>query len=356
LSPAPCLRGRHLARSASAPGLTLWLTLGAISTAHAGEPGQGQGQGQEDDRESPDTTQAGADDEGPRPWTDYAPAAADASQIRSPGPSSRLYLDAGLARSNDLSALPYMEGKGQNLRAALGASFRVRRFQFDFELPASQATTLDITHIPGGEPEVEDKHQTSYCIGDLRVGAQWSAAPFAGVPFLAGVGVRGRIPTHTVRFRFHLPDGSIGLYSFPYYFHVEPALLFGGALGPLSLVMNQGPLILIGPDAVFEQVRFVVPTIYFWDSHLAAVLALARWLALSVELNTIFQLSHVDGLDFMKLNGIRAWSVLPGLQVHLGDYRIDAIGRIGLSRGAELFGVIGYGGSNSVTLRVSRSF
>lgn len=293
---------------------------------------------------------------GPPAWTDYAPAAIDASQIRNVEPLTRVYLDAGFARSNDLSALPYMEGRGGNLRTTLGCSLKLGRFQLDVELPVLQATTLDVTRIPGGPPQMEDEHQTSLSIGDLRAGAQWTAAPFDGTPFLVGLGLRGRFPTHTVRFRFHLPDDSLGVYSFPYYFHIEPAVLMGGAIGPLSFVMNQGPLVLMGPDVNFEQVHFIVPTIYFWDSHYAAVIAPHPVIGISVELNTILQFGHVGGLDFMKLNHIQALSLIPGIQVHIGAYRIDAVGRIGLGRGAELFGVIGYGGTHSAALRVTRVF
>jgi hypothetical protein len=313
-----------------------------------------------DDADTAEGSQSGPPEsneaDGARAWTTYAPAGVDVSQIRNVEPLTRIYVDVGVARSNDLSALPYMEGRGRNLRAALGGSLRLGRFQLDIELPAFQATTLDVTRIPGGEPQIEDQHQTALSIGDLRLGAQWTVAPFDAAPFLLGLGLRGRFPTHTVQFKFHLPDDSLGVYSFPYYFHIEPTILMGGGVGPLSFVMNQGPLILMGPDVNFEQIHFVVPTITFWDSHYAAVVAPHRALAISVELNTILQFGHVGGLDFMTLNHVQAWSIIPGIQLHLGATRIDAVGRIGLSRGADLLGVIGYGGTDSVTLRVTRVF
>ena len=46
----------------------------------------------------------------------------------------------------------------------------------------------------------------------------------------------------------------------------------------------------------------------------------------------------------------------PALQAHVAEYRIDAIARIGLSRGQELYGVLEYVGTHSFTLRVSRYF
>ena len=38
------------------------------------------------------------------------------------------------------------------------------------------------------------------------------------------------------------------------------------------------------------------------------------------------------------------------------DFRVDAIARLGVTRGADLFGVIQYAGTSSYTLRVSRNF
>jgi hypothetical protein len=71
---------------------------------------------------------------------------------------------------------------------------------------------------------------------------------------------------------------------------------------------------------------------------------------------TDIQLNHVDGLDFQKLNDVRAVWIAPALQLHLADFRLDVIARFGLTRGADLFGVIEYAGSRSYTVRLSRNF
>jgi hypothetical protein len=316
-----------------------------------------------DDEDPSDTDRADAAGDQPAEldWTRYAPAAVDAPQLRNVEPVTRIYIDGGYAQSDDLSALPYIAGTGRNWRAAVGGSYRLGRFQLDVELPASQATTLDLTAIPGGAPVPEDARQTALSAGDARAGVQWTTplgAPRRGAraPLVWGLSLRGRFPTHTTTFQFHLMDGSLAAYSFPYYFHVEPALLFGGGFGRVSFVVNQGLLLLLGPDGDFQGLPIVVPTIAFWDAHGAVAVALARAVALSVEVNAVIQLNRVGGIEFAQINQTRAAFVSPGLQVHLGLWRADVIGRIGVTPDAELVGVLGYGGSKSVTLRMTRLF
>src|SRR4029078_4499057 len=90
------------------------------------------------------------------------------------------------------------------------------------------------------------------------------------------------------------------------------------------------------------------------DAHSGVGPAPWSFLGASVELATTFQLNHVAGVDFEKFNDIRAVWVAPALQFHVGAIRIDAIARLGLTRGQELFGVIEYVGTHSFTLRVTR--
>ena len=90
-----------------------------------------------------------------------------------------------------------------------------------------------------------------------------------GEAFIAGLALRGRLATHTTRFDFHLADGSLATFAVPYYFHIEPTLVVGGALGPFTYVMNQGAIALIGPDGNFDEQHITVPSIYFWDAHYA---------------------------------------------------------------------------------------
>ena len=94
----------------------------------------------------------------------------------------------------------------------------------------------------------------------------------------------------------------------------------------------------MGPSSTFP---IIVPNIYFWDAHYALAYRVARPLALSVEVNTTIQLNQLDTVMFPQLNHMRAVSVVPAVQVHLGRYRVDLIARIGLTPGRQPAGVSG---------------
>ena len=285
----------------------------------------------------------------------YYPPVVDGPALRLPESPTRLYVDSAYAISDDLTALPYIAGTGRNLRIAAGGVWRWRRFSFDAQLPM-HITRIHVTSVLNQPPLPEDEEQTKPSLGDLTLGATWTERFTDGEAVIGGVGVRGRIPTHTTRFSFHLNDGTIADFVIPYYFHVEPTLILGGAVGPFTYVMNQGAIVLWGPDANFDTEHITVPTIYLYDAHYAVGVAPWRFLGASVELATIFQLNHVPGVDFQKFNDIRAIWIAPALQVHVSNYRIDAIARIGASRGQELYGVLEYVGTHSFTLRVTRLF
>ncbi len=100
----------------------------------------------------------------------------------------------------------------------------------------------------------------------------------------------------------------------------------------------------------------VVPTIAFWDSHLAISYAPFDFIGASVELGSDVQINTVNDPQF-PINNLRSVWVAPALQIHLGDnYRVDLIARLGWTRGTEAFGVLDYTGTSSYTLRVGRSF
>jgi len=286
----------------------------------------------------------------------YFPAPVDGPSLRLPITPTRLYVDATYATSDDLSALPYIIGRGRNLRFAAGASFRWRQLAFTGELPFYQRTTLDLDEIMN-QPFTtypQDAHETAGSLGDLRLGVDWTT--HLSDVLVGGFGLRGRFPTHTTAFRFHLADGSLSTYVFPYFFHIEPTAILGGVFGRWTFALNQGALVFVGPDGDFGGFHFVEPTLVFWDAHYAATYAQLEWLGASVELATDVQLNHVDGLDFQQLNHLHSVWVAPALQFHVDSYRVDLVARLGLSRGADLFGVIEYAGSRSYALRVSRSF
>jgi hypothetical protein len=320
------------------------------------------------DPESPDdnTENVLSDaDAGATTWAEYAPAAMDAPQLRNLEPRTRLYADGTVAQTDDLSVLPHIGGRGRNLRLALGGSLKWRRFQFEVELPASQATTVDIFNSDfalddeQNQIPVADRHQIALSIGDLRLGAQWThPLSIDALPLAAGFGIRLRVPTHTTRFQFYnANDQSTLIYALPYYFHIEPTVMVGGGLGPISFVMNQGAIVLLGPDGNIGDLPIVIPPLYFWDAHYAVACRIVRALAVSVEVNTTMQLNHVEGLDFQKVNNVFAVVLSPGLQVHLGStLRLDVAARFGMTQGAELLGVIAFAGTRSGMLRATWVF
>lgn len=269
---------------------------------------------------------------------------------------TRVYLDGAFATSEDLSALPYITGRGQNFRFALGGVWRWRQLSFDGEIPFLHVTTINVSSILNMPPRPEDQHQTALSLGDLTLGVTgW--VPLVGPrALLAGLGVRGRFATHTTRFQFHLLDGTLADFRLPYYFHVEPTLILSGSLSWFTFVINQGVIVLLGPDGNFEDQLITVPTIYLWDAHYAVSVSPLSFLGASVELATQFQLNHVPGVDFAQLNDVRAVWVAPSLQLRFGATRIDLIARLGLTRGQELYGVLEYVGTNSYTVRLTRAF
>lgn len=332
--------------------------LAADDAAGAGEAAAPAGEAPPAGEATPTGEAADDDDEASYVASHLYPPPVDGPALRLPAAATRIYLDGGYAESRDLSALPYIAGKAHNFRVALGGAWRWRRLTLEGELPFGNVTTLDVTQVPGGVPMPQDMHQTTLSIGDLRLGAVIAGAPVAawGDAFMIGFGLRSRLATHSTRFTFHLLDGSLALYSFPYYFHVEPTVIVSAIFGAFTFVMNQGTLTLIGPDGQVGDQLITVPTIHFWDAHYAIAYAPFRHLGASVELATTFQLNSVGGLDFAKFNDTRAAWVAPALQMYLGAYRVDLIARLGLTRGQEMLGVLAYVGTNSFTLRVTRSF
>ena len=288
----------------------------------------------------------------------YYPPPVDGPELRLPESPTRLYLDGAYAASSDLSALQLIQGSGSNVRIALGGVWRRHRWSFEGEVPFVQVTTLNVTRLMGNQvPMPQDAHQTGTSFGDARVGAIWTEQ-LAGERLVGGFGLRTRLATHTTTFTFHLMYGGTITDVFPYYFHVEPTAILGGAIGRFVFVVNEGIDLLWGPNGDIEGQEIVVPTIIFWDSHVA--LGYAPWdvLGASVELGTDVQVNDVNDPQFPIQNIRSAW-VAPAIQMHFGAWRVDLIGRFGLTslaHGTDAYGVLQYVGTNSYTLRVGRSF
>ncbi len=293
----------------------------------------------------------------------YYPPPVDGPELRLPESPTRLYLDGAYAASSDLSALQLIQGSGKNVRFSVGGVWRWHRFAFEGEVPFVQITTLDVTAVSGGQPPIpSDAHQTGVSFGDVRVGATWTAH-LVGDALVGGFGLRARLPTHSTNFTFHIQSTPTAppmplTYAFPYYFHFEPTAILGGAIGRFVFVVNEGLDVLWGPNGEIEGQLVVVPTIAFWDSHVAIAYSPFDFLGASVELGTDIQINNTNDPQFPIANIRSAW-VAPALQVHLGDYRVDLIARLGLpgtAHGTDPFGVLEFVGTSSYTLRVGRSF
>jgi hypothetical protein len=284
----------------------------------------------------------------------YSPAPVDGPALRLPVTPTRLYVDLSYASTPDLSSLPYITGKGRNVRFAAGGTWRWGRFAFSGELPVIQATTIDVGTIMNAAPDPGDAHQTAFSLGDLRAGADWTTP--LGELLVGGFGFRCRLPTHTTHFDFHDLGGGISAYAFPYYFHLEPTAILGGVVGPLLFIVNQGAVVLVGPDGNFAGVDIQVPTLAFWDAAYAVSWSPAEPVAASLTLSTDVQLNHVGGLDFRQFNDVRSAWLAPGVQWHAGSYRVDLVARFTLTKTANLFGIMEYAGTQSYTLRVTRPF
>lgn len=288
----------------------------------------------------------------------YDPPSIEAPRLRNAEPRTTVYVDGTYGVSNDLSALPDIAGKAHGFRVAAGGTLKLGRFQLDGELPAGQITTLSLVNPnPLFDIDPNDKHQTAASLGDSRLGAQWTGVLASdAMTVVSGFGISLRIPTHTTEYTFHLTDGSPGFYALPYYFHIQPTFILGEALGRVSFVMNQSALVLIGPDATVADIPIVIPTIYFWDAHYGVSVRVLDGLALSCALNTTYQLNALDKVMFPHLNKLRSAYVVPGVQLHVGAYRVDVVGRFGIKAGAEPLGVLTFQGTDSLTVRVSRLF
>lgn len=283
----------------------------------------------------------------------YYPPPVDGPALRLPESPTRLYIDAAYAVSKDLSALPYINGSGTNFRFALGGVLRWRRFSFEAEVPFANVTSLDVTMVPGGVPDPEK--QTGTAFGDVRLGAIWTER-LAGEALIAGLGYRTRLATHTTRFNFYLPtNAQMVSYVFPYYFFLEPTVVVGGALGRFTYTVNQGILAMIGPDGDFLDMHVIVPTVVFWDSHVAVGYAPFDFLGASFELGSDVQINTVNDPQF-PIDHLRSLWIAPALQVHVGDWRVDAIARLGFGRGTQAFGVLEYVGTTAYTLRATLAF
>jgi hypothetical protein len=283
------------------------------------------------------------------PGVDYPP-------VQSLGSGSTLYLDFTYERSNDLSTFYWVRGQAAGYRVALGGNLRLGGLQLNVELPV-QLTQLFIDSLGNRPPTASDREKSSYSLADVVTGGSyaWELAKGPIAAFI-GLGMRVRLPTHTMKYRFALTDGSFYSFGFPYYFHLAPAGLFFASYGPLSLTVNQGLLAMLAQNTTLLNLPLNIPNIFFWESHYAVALRPVHWLGLSLELISCVQLSHIDDQNFQNLNRLKAFYLDPSVAFDIGSYRISLAGRIGLGKDTERFGVLTFSGSQAVLARLSYLF
>jgi hypothetical protein len=302
------------------------------------------------------------------PATNPAPAPARAARILIPpgvdyppvqalGGGSTLYLDYTYEASYDLSTFYWVKGQAAGYRVALGGNLRLGGFQLNAELPV-QLTQLFIDALGTGRPTPADRQKSSYSLADVVGGGSYAwKLPLDSITALVGLGLRVRLPTHTMKYSFALNEPPYSYsFGFPYYFHLAPAGLFFASYGPLSLTVNQGLLAMLAKNTTVFNTPVNIPNLFFWESHYAAALRPARWLGLSLELISCVQLSHIADQNFQNLNRLKAFYLDPGVAFDIRSYRISLAGRFGLGKDTERFGVITFSGSLALLVRLSYLF
>src|SRR5262249_39401987 len=147
------------------------------------------------------------------PGDHYYPLPVDGPALRLPESPTRLYVDGAYGKTDDLTALPFIAGTGRNFRLALGGAWRRGRFTYDAQVPLN-LTTIHVTqYLNGLIPSPQDRDQTRFSLGDIGLGAVWTERLTDGEALIGGLGVRGRLASHTTRFPFHLMDGSIANFT-----------------------------------------------------------------------------------------------------------------------------------------------
>jgi hypothetical protein len=286
------------------------------------------------------------------------PPGIDYPALQTVGGESSIYLDFTYERSNDLSTFYWVKGSAAGYRAALGGNFRLGGLQLNVELPL-QLTRLYIDSLGNQPPIAADREKSSLSLGDVVGGVSYVwALPFDPITAFAGLGMRARLPTHTMKYDFSLANGPPSSYSFgfPYYFHLAPAGLFYASYGPLSLTVNQGLMAMLAKNTTLLNMPLNIPNVYFWEAHYAAGLRPVHWLTVSLELISCVQLNHINDDNFNNLNHLKAFYLDPGVAFDIGSYRISLAGRLGLGLDTERFGVITFSGSQALLARLSYLF
>jgi hypothetical protein len=294
------------------------------------------------------------------------PPGIDYPALQAFGARSSLYIDHTYEYSNDLSTFYWVRGRAAGDRIALGGTLRLGGFHLNVEVPIlitrlyidQLGTTKDSAgNTVPAVPAASNRMKSAFSLGDVVGGASyaWDLSTDS-ITALVGLGLRVRLPSHTMTYSFSLESGGFYNFGFPYYFHLAPAAIGLFVFGPISLTINEGVLAMLAKNTTLLGVPLDIPNVYFWESHYAMSVLATSWLGLSVELISCVQLSHIDAPNFQALNQLKAFYINPGVTFDIGQYRLALAGRLGLGKDTERFGVITFAGSQAFLARLSYLF
>jgi hypothetical protein len=270
------------------------------------------------------------------------PLRAEAGPVISPAlsPLPRTELHGGLGFAfarEERGRASYTTLQGALLLGGAWAPERVPELGLGGELVALQ-TTFVRTEVP---PAIDEWARFAD-LGTLRLHARYVAWRREGrdhgpdlvlTPF-----VRLGLPTDTARLRPNrrMPARRVidpRVFEAPCVV-VEPGASLAVVWGPVSFFAHEAPVFAPVVDQVFH---------FFWSSHLGAGIRLWRRLELAVETSALVRTTE----DFAG-ERLAAFSVDPGLRLHLRDFALELSTRIALTDDArhpygELTGFLGLG-------------
>jgi hypothetical protein len=325
----------------------LILVLGLSAPALADEDSPTADQ----DAEAPPATPDGSS-------RDFDPPSIDYPAAQALGMGTSLYVNSTYETTNDLSTFSWVTGHGDNLRLALGGNLQLGELHLAAEIPL-QYTRLHIDTLQDLPTAGQDRDKASLSLGDAVLGVAylWDL-PIEAFRLKVGASLRARLPTHTTQFTFTLASGYLFTFGFPYYLHLAPGLVALASSKYLTFRVDESLLGMVTLEKVvtFDNISLAIPNLYFWESHYAVIAEPMEWLGLSLGLVSFIQLNRVADSGYTTLHDVKALMLDVELAIDFESYRASVAGRLGLTHGAQDFGVITFSGTSGVMVRLSYVF
>lgn len=325
------------------------MVLGIASTARAdGDAPEGE----------PKIEDAGKPNVDSPPNRAFDPPGVDYPAAQPLGIGSSLYVNPTYEATNDLSTFTWVTGHGDNVRVAVGGTLQIWDLRLAVEVPV-QYTRLHIDTLQGLPTAEKDRDKATLSLGDVILGASYLwTLPVDAFRLQVGPTLRARLPTHTTQFAFTLTTGYIFTFGFPYYLHLAPGLVILASTKFLTIRIEETLLgmLAVVKDVTFDEILMSIPNLYFWESHYAAIAQPLEWFGFSVELVSCIQLNRVDDGGYTTLHNVKALMLEGGPAFDFGSYRASVAVRLGLTHGAQDFGVITFSGTRAVLGRLSYVF